>query len=464
MPDDKQLKRVSNLLNSLQVRTALESTNVNPQYLSQETARRDAKKLEEAGNRIDPVTKKPYKYSDNWYMSTGQQVPGLDSEGQSAMDALNLIGTGQLVGQLGKAAINITKNAPLKTAGRIITNIIEPVGYDNKIGNLINTIKQRPLDVVKSIVLDKPMYNPSVLQGRYAAYRNLFKLKPSATVLEEQPFLKDAFIKKTINGRDALIPNVKNPIGKDFIQTTKVGQQYNSTMGNFTNKFIKVGNKDYQFFGDNWDFALNPDEYPAIKNAYMNKNIDIDKKILPQLIKNQFSRDPQSMGLLQFLSRGTNQDLTTDLLRIIVDKKVNPTSFAGLRPVNSQTVSKINTLKYKKNQLIDRNIAGEIGNIEYMSKYNALDKLIEYTMKNPIELSYGSKTANIVRQMEKTANNIANNIRKLREFGEEPTEKQLAALYKLDSRISAIKSKAMYSLDKQPLAPFDWILDKHLPK
>lgn len=118
MPNDEQLKRVSNLLNALQVRTALESTNVSPQYLSNETARRDAIKLEKQGNQIDPVTKKPKKYSEKWLQSTGQQIPGLDSEGTSAINALDIVGAGQLakvLGQIGKQGVKkVLKDLTLK--------------------------------------------------------------------------------------------------------------------------------------------------------------------------------------------------------------------------------------------------------------------------------------------------------------------------------------------------------------
>lgn len=105
MPTDDIVKRLNNLL---QFKTALESTNVSRQYLSTETARRDAIKLEKQGNQIDPVTKKPKKYSEKYLQSTRQQIPGLDSDGVSAMNALDVVGAGQLakvLGQLGKQGV-----------------------------------------------------------------------------------------------------------------------------------------------------------------------------------------------------------------------------------------------------------------------------------------------------------------------------------------------------------------------
>src|SRR5574343_539675 len=142
MPLDKdQLKRVSNLLNTLQVRTALESTNISPQYLSNETARRDAQELENARNKIDPVTKKPYKYSEKWLQSTGQPIPGLDDEGTSTIEALNVIQTGQLaklLGQIGKQGVKkVLKDLVLKeTVGGSPVKLPKPSGEVELYNNL----------------------------------------------------------------------------------------------------------------------------------------------------------------------------------------------------------------------------------------------------------------------------------------------------------------------------------------
>jgi len=170
MPDDK-LKRLSNLLTQMQVRSALntprESTNVSPEYLQREIIRRDVQKLENAGNQIDPVTKKPKKYSEQWLQSTGQQIPGLDSEGQSALDALNvtqLPGLAKVVGAIGREGIK-------RGIGRVATNII-----NTKAQNISASLKDLKFKhAIKAIVQDKPIYQA---YDDEVPYRMMFGLKP----------------------------------------------------------------------------------------------------------------------------------------------------------------------------------------------------------------------------------------------------------------------------------------------
>ena len=217
MPLDKdQLKRVSNLLNTLQVRTALESTNISPQYLSNETARRDAIKLEKQGNQIDPVTKKPKKYSEKWLQSTGQQIPSLDSEGTSAIEALNIIQTGQLaklLGQIGKQQVKkVIKDLTLKeTVGGSPVKMPRPsrlVEAENEL-----PIFQRPSDNVGELM-------------------NLTRnnTRPGISVLEESKLANlhknDAFDDFISSSREFDIKDLKGELSDDYMYKRGTPEDY----------------------------------------------------------------------------------------------------------------------------------------------------------------------------------------------------------------------------------------------
>lgn len=472
MPDDK-LKRISNLLNQLQVRTALESTNMSPQYLQTEIARRDAQKLENAGNKIDPVTKKPYKYSEKWLQSTGQQVPGLDSEGTSAINALDLIGTGQLA----KVGINLAKDLPLKTVGRVTTNLINPSsGYGAQFQQAMQLIKDEPLKVLKAIVKDTPTYQykaPMMSPTQYAAFRNLFKLPISKSVLKEYPGLDKAFIKTASKRGDILTPNIKNQYGKAFMDELQFhtleksigGEARHSMMQLYKDKFIKPGNKSYHFFGDNWDFALHPDEKLGLQTYLdeLNAGIDLNKKhIIPQLIKNQFSRDKAKVTFTDLFNNDVlsggygignyGSDLKGSLMRAMVDKHLNPTTIAGVRPVSDTFVAKFNTLA-KKIRTSDSGQAGK-----------EIQHLWRKMQSDPYE-SLTPKQQKLIRDIDYKADGIVKGMNRMRATGNEPTEAMIEAVYKMDTiKRRVLNSKVKALVDKQPLAPFDWILNKEIPK
>lgn len=244
MPDDKQLKRISNLLNSLQVRTALESTNVSPQYLNNEIARRDAIKLEKQGNQIDPVTKKPKKYSEQWLQSTGQQIPGLDSEGTSAMNALDLIGLPgavKIAGAIGREGIK-------RGIGRVATNIV-PTNSAN-LRHMFSTIKDAGFKkTIKAIYDDVPLRG---LTTDEVPYRMMFGLKPRGFT-EQYAINPDGSIRFTPKARsyETLLENQRalesspDIIVRDYV------------MGHYKHDPI-TGR-----YWDKWDVGLNKGELKA---------------------------------------------------------------------------------------------------------------------------------------------------------------------------------------------------------
>lgn len=267
MPLDKdQLKRVSNLLNTLQVRTALESTNVSPQYLSNETARRDAIKLEKQGNQIDPVTKKPKKYSEKWLQSTGQQVPGLDSEGTSVMNMLDVIGLPgavKIAGAIGREGIK-------RTGGRITTNIF-PTGSQN-ISSKLQGLKLK--DVIKAIIKDEPLYMPTEDE---VPYRMMFGLKPRKFTPSEwagikQPTTTEMNDIYAINPDKSLRfkPETDNYIGIKQRMQTKDDNATDYVMGHYK--------ADYNTgkYWDKWDVGLNPGELKRNLKAIWNQKTPED--------------------------------------------------------------------------------------------------------------------------------------------------------------------------------------------
>lgn len=204
MPNDDIVKRLNNLL---QFKTALESTNVSPQYLSNETARRDAIKLENAGNKIDPVTKKPFNRSEKWLQSTGQQIPGLDSEGTSTVEALNVIQTGQLaklLGQIGKQGVKkVLKDLALKET------LKDSRGF--------------PLPEPSILVQDLPFDIPTVIRNYRHELMNLTRnnTRPGISVLEESRLANlhkyDAFDDFISSSRKFDIKDLKDELSDDYM-------------------------------------------------------------------------------------------------------------------------------------------------------------------------------------------------------------------------------------------------------
>lgn len=250
MPDDKQLKRISNLLNSLQVRTALESTNVSRQYLDTETSRRDAIKLEKQGNQIDPITKKPKKYSEKYLQSTGQQIPGLDSEGTSAMNALDLIGLPgavKLAGTIGREGIK-------RGIGRVATNLIDTSAQN--ISSSLSGVKFK--DMIKSIIKDKPLYQPVEDE---VPYRQMFGLKPRQFHITEELGMGKALPRGmddiyAINPDKSLRfkPNTSNYYNVKGRMKLRRDDMREYVMGHYKADY------DTGRYWDKWDVDLNPGE------------------------------------------------------------------------------------------------------------------------------------------------------------------------------------------------------------
>lgn len=262
MPIDKnQLKRVSNLLNQLQVRTALESTNVSPQYLQREVERRDTKRLENAGNKIDPVTKKPYKYSEKWLQSTGQQIPSLDTEGTSAMNALDLIGLPGAV----KIAGTIGREGIKRGIGRVATNLIST--SSENISSSLSGMRLK--SAIKAIIKDKPLYSQDIDE---VPYRMMFGLKPRQYM---QYF--DETIDEFVNPMDYFKTNPDGSLrfaeNTSSYNTIKDNMLANRTPREYVlGHYKQVGNR----YWDKWDVGLNPGELKRNLKAIINQKTPED--------------------------------------------------------------------------------------------------------------------------------------------------------------------------------------------
>lgn len=284
MPLDKdQLKRVSNLLNTLQVRTALESTNISPQYLQTEIARRDAQKLENAGNKIDPVTKKPYKYSEKWLQSTGQQIPGLDSEGVSAMNALDLIGLPGAV----KIAGTIGREGIKRGIGRAATNLVST--HAENISSGLRGLRFK--DAIKAIIKDEPIYPQAIDE---VPYRMMFGLKPRAYT-QYYDEITDEFVnpmdyfKTNPDGSlrfaegTTSYKNVKaNMLNGDVLSGKIPPREF--VMGHYK----QVGNR----YWDKWDVGLNPGELKRNLKTIKNLKTPEDIYELNQLSYEKYNSIP----------------------------------------------------------------------------------------------------------------------------------------------------------------------------
>lgn len=82
----------------------------------------------------------------------------------------------------GSKSVNefLVKNLVRKPVGKVLTNLIPPIGYDQK-GDLSEELKNNsPLDFAKSVIKDKPIYEKDMLEHKYddrdVPYRKAFDL------------------------------------------------------------------------------------------------------------------------------------------------------------------------------------------------------------------------------------------------------------------------------------------------
>lgn len=298
MPLDKdQLKRVSNLLNTLQVRTALESTNASPKRMDTYNLQRlidvnirdkaiskyHAEQLEKQGEQIDPVTKKPFNRSEKWLQSTGQQIPGLDSDGVSAMNALDLIGLPGAV----KIAGTIGREGVKRGIGRVATNIVS-TGAEN----ISSSLQGHSLrDMLKAIKDDVPIYDVGVDE---VPYRKMFGLKPRE------------FKQLTEEGEEEIFKPIEmfknNPDGS--IRFVEGSESYRRVKGNMLNGNIRNGselpqeyvmghyNQTGNRYWDKWDVGLNPGELKRNLKAIQNIKTPEDIYNLHGLSTNHYNSVP----------------------------------------------------------------------------------------------------------------------------------------------------------------------------
>lgn len=273
--DDKQLKRVSNLLTQMQVRDALntprESLDASPKRMDTYNLQRlidvntrdkgiskyHAEQLEKQGEQTNPVTKQRNKYSEQWLQSTGQSIPGLDSEGTSAMNALDLMGLPgavKLAGTIGREGIK-------RGIGRVATNIIDTEAEN--ISSSLRNIKFK--DAIKAIIKDEPLYMPKMDE---APYRMMFGLKPRKftgnkflTMQKEYNF--DDYYANNPDGSLRFKPNTESydHIKLDIKQG---GASKEYVMGHY-NLNPKTGK-----YWDKWDVGLNPGELKTNLNLIRN--------------------------------------------------------------------------------------------------------------------------------------------------------------------------------------------------
>jgi len=300
MPDDKQLKRISNLLTQMQMRDALntprESLDASPKRMDTYNLQRlidvntrdkavdkfHAEELEKQGEQTNPITNQKNKYSEQWLQSTGQQIPGLDSEGTSAMNVLDLMG---LPGAI-KIAGTIGREGIKRGIGSISTNII-PTGAQNLSSGLRNA---KFKDIIKAIIKDEPLYTPTEDE---VPYRMMFGLKPRKFVRSEWAGIKqppDTVIDDiyAINPDKSLrfksdtdnYAGIRNRmISKDDMETDYVMGHYNAD--------YKTGK-----YWDKWDVGLNPGELKRNLKAIINQKTPEDIYNLNSLSTSNYNSIP----------------------------------------------------------------------------------------------------------------------------------------------------------------------------
>jgi hypothetical protein len=143
----------------------------------------------------------------------------------------------------------LVKHLLRKPAGRVLTNVLPPIGYDQK-GDLENTLKDSsPMDILKSIWKDKPVYEEDMLQHKYddrdVPYRKAFDL-PGRYGLDVYKPNPDGSMEFNKDSKRGLM---------DLLEVLDPRRKQHSVLKGYERNFNQDDSVDYK---DVWDWKLDP--------------------------------------------------------------------------------------------------------------------------------------------------------------------------------------------------------------
>ena len=266
------------------------------------------------------------------------------------------------IGVVGAGAREFAK----KGIGRIVTNLVSPVSYDNKIGELVDLYKQKGFQpLAKSVIDDIPVYEIRV-PDREFPYRKMYGLEPRDVQVYSQPYThqEDTFSFSqgkhyAIDGQrnfgddftyEGIYPNpIKNSDGTytldknslaleeiyerhglnqftpsmDYTKEQTVGNLYNSLFGKYSINWNP--RKGEALAIDDWDFDLHPGEFKKAWETAKN-NYDYNKELRNYAKANNIKGGEVGTPFLKSL-RDSGEFLSSTALRYAMSKITDPIKY-----------------------------------------------------------------------------------------------------------------------------------------
>ena len=162
------------------------------------------------------------------------------------------------VNPLGAKIGSLIREGIQKGVGRVVTNIMPPMGYTDKFDEFITAFNKKNIQKsIRAIIDDKPSYldpkfekshnQRDYLKARDLPYRKMFGLEPR---YDTDQYAKNA--DGSYSFTDRLKANLKK--SQDWYEKMR---WYNEVMGRFDSEYIGDSTFSYR---DKWDFGLNKGE------------------------------------------------------------------------------------------------------------------------------------------------------------------------------------------------------------
>lgn len=249
--------------------------------------------------------------------------PSWFNAGALGLDAITPGNVGGFLKGIGEIGIGTAAARELgrKTIGRIATNLVSPVGYDNKFRDIFGAFNTRGL---KSVINDVPLY-PITHPDREFPYRVMFGLPPRTInkyeILKDGTVYNDSFYSiqgskgnelydtygKNLRKIGELSFPTRNPDGT--YMPTKEGDAYDSLLAMPASRLegidltqnARIGRKNNPLFGgfsmdwdaanrtltanDRWDFDLHSGELKEVlKTFFANDGVSLKTKFSSRVI------------------------------------------------------------------------------------------------------------------------------------------------------------------------------------
>ncbi|MFH2028569.1 MAG: hypothetical protein ABIJ08_05495 [Nanoarchaeota archaeon] len=160
---------------------------------------------------------------------------------------------------LGAKVGSLLRGVVQRGVGRVVTNVLPPVGYTNKLNQLANAFsnKKNIKKSIRAIIDDKPSYigleseyereyRPlNIMKARDLPYRKMFGLEPR--------YDADQYVKNA-DGSYSFDNEYKARLEENYKWYKK---RYDEVMGDFDSQ--DMGDSTYNYY-DKWDFAINKGE------------------------------------------------------------------------------------------------------------------------------------------------------------------------------------------------------------